>query len=156
MTKRGLMVSGQGRYLFEPSVGEILAEVGPYDRVADTSRWAFSWKHNQQFAPWLNGYLNYNRVSDSTYFADFSDRIAVTSQKTLPQEAGLNANYGPFDASLVVQSFQTLQDPSAPVTPATPGASTTWAPRTPYRKPSRPVFSYPKRPWSTSAFRWVW
>ena len=117
MTKRGLMLAGQGRYLFESSVGEVLAEGLPYDRVADTSRWAFSWKHNQQFLPWLNGYLNYNRVSDSTYFADFSDRIAVTSQKTLPQEAGLNANYGPFGASLVVQSFQTLQDPAAPVAP---------------------------------------
>ena len=117
MTKRGLMLGGEGRYLFEPSVGQIIAEILPYDRVADTSRWAFSWKHNQQFEPWLNGYFNYNRVSDSTYFADFSDRIAVTSQKTLPQEAGLNANYGPFGASVVVQSFQTLQDPAAPVTP---------------------------------------
>jgi LPS-assembly protein len=61
--------------------------------------------------------LNYNRVSDSNYFADFSDRIAITSQKTLPQEAGLNASYGPFGASVLVQSFQTLQDPAATVTP---------------------------------------
>ena len=117
MTKRGLMLGGEGRYLFEPSVGEIIAEILPYDRVADTSRWAFSWKHNQQFEPWLSGYFNYNRVSDATYFADFSDRIAVTSQKTLPQEAGLLATSGPFSASLVVQSFQILQDPAAPVTP---------------------------------------
>jgi LPS-assembly protein len=85
--------------------------------VADTSRWAFSWKHNQVFQPWLTGYFNYNRVSDSNYFADFSDRIAVTSQKTLPQEAGLIGNWGNFGASVLVQSFQTLQDPSAPVTP---------------------------------------
>ena len=117
MTKRGLMLGGEGRYLFEPSAGQIIAEIVPYDRVADTSRWAFSWKHNQQFEPWLTGFFNYNRVSDATYFADFSDRIAVTSQKTLPQEAGLNANYGPFGASVLVQSFQTLQGPAAPVTP---------------------------------------
>ncbi len=119
MTKRGLMLAGEGRYLFEPALGEIIAEILPWDHEADTSRWAFSWKHNQQFTPWLNGYFNYNRVSDSNYFADFSDRIAVTSQKTLPQEAGLNANYGPFGASVLVQSFQTLQDPNpaAYVTP---------------------------------------
>jgi LPS-assembly protein len=117
MTKRGLMIGAEGRYLFEPSVGQVIAEVVPYDRVADTSRWAFAWKHNQQFAPWLGGYFNYNRVSDSTYFADFADRIAVTSQKTLPQEAGLVANYGPFNGSVAVQSFQTLQDPAAYVTP---------------------------------------
>ncbi len=117
MTKRGLMIGGEGRYLFEQSVGEVNAEVVPYDRVADTSRWAFAWKHNEQFNPWLSGYFNYNRVSDATYFADFSDRIAVTSQKTLPQEAGLVANYGQFSASVLAQSFQTLQDPQAPVTP---------------------------------------
>jgi LPS-assembly protein len=117
MTKRGLMLGGEGRYLFENTVGEIIAEVLPWDREADTSRWAFSWKHNEQFTPWLNGYFNYNRVSDATYFADFSDRIAVTSQKTLPQEAGLNAAYGPFSATVVAQSFQTLQDPAAPVAP---------------------------------------
>ena len=117
MTKRGLMLGGEGRYLFEPSVGQIIGEVLPDDRETGTTRWAFSWKHNQTFTPWLNGYFNYNRVSDSNYFADFSDRIAVTSQKTLPQEAGLIANYGPFGASVVVQSFQTLQDPAAYVTP---------------------------------------
>ena len=82
--------------------------------MTDTTRWAFSWKHNQQFTPWLSGYVNYNRVSDSTYLADFADRIAVTSQKTLPQEAGLIANYGPFGASVRAQSFQTLQDPNPP------------------------------------------
>jgi LPS-assembly protein len=117
MTKRGLMMEGEGRYLFEPAVGEIIAQILPYDRVADTSRWAFSWKHNQQLQPWLTGYFNYNRVSDSNYFADFSDRIAVTSQKTLPQEFGLNATYGPFLATVLAESFQTLQDPAAPVTP---------------------------------------
>jgi LPS-assembly protein len=117
MTKRGLMIGAEGRYLFEPSVGQVITEVVPYDRVADTSRWAFAWKHNQQFASWLGGYVNYNRVSDSTYFADFADRIAVTSQKTLPQEAGLVANYGPFNGSVAAQSFQTLQDPAAYVTP---------------------------------------
>ena len=117
MTRRGVMVEGDGRYLFPSSVGEVIGEIIPHDRVADTDRWAFTWKHNQQFVPWLGGYVNYNRVSDATYFADFSDRIAVTSQKTLPQEAGLIANWGNLNAVAVVQSFQTLQDPAAPVTP---------------------------------------
>jgi LPS-assembly protein len=117
MTKRGVMMQGDGRYLFPSSAGEIIGEILPDDKVTDTTRWAFTWKHNEQFLPWLGGYLNYNRVSDATYFADFADRIAVTSQKTLPQEAGLVANWGNFNAVAVVQSFQTLQDPAAPVAP---------------------------------------
>ncbi len=112
MTRRGFQISTQGRYLFESAAGEAIGEIVPDDRVTNGSRWAFSWKHNQQLQPWLSGYVNYNRVSDGTYFADFSDRVAVTSQKTLPQEAGLIANYGAFYVLARAQAFQTLQDPN--------------------------------------------
>ncbi len=117
MTRRGLQVGVEGRYLFDNAAGEAVGEVLPDDRVTGDTRWGISWKHSQNLAPWLNGYVNYNRVSDATYFADFADRISVTSQKTLPQEAGLVANYGPVSVLARVQSFQTLQDPQAPVTP---------------------------------------
>jgi LPS-assembly protein len=112
MTRRGVQISGQGRYLFQPAAGEVLAEVVPDDRITETTRWALSWKHNQQLLPWLGGYVNYNRVSDATYLADFADRISVTSQKTLPQETGLIATLGPLSMLARVQSFQTLQDPN--------------------------------------------
>ena len=119
MTRRGLMVAGEGRYLFENMAGQLIGEIVPYDRQAEETRWAVSWKHNQQFAPWLAGYVNYNRVSDSTYLADFADRVSVTSQKSLAQEVGLVATYGPLNVIARVQEFQTLQDPNpaAYVTP---------------------------------------
>ena len=112
MTRRGLQVSAEGRYLFEPAAGEMLGEIVPHDRIAEETRWAFAWKHNQFITPWLSGYVNFNRVSDSTYLADFADRVAVTSQRTLPGEAGLNASYGPFTMLVRTLSFQTLQDPN--------------------------------------------
>ncbi len=112
MTRRGVQIAGQGRYLFDQAAGEAIGEVVPDDRVTNSTRWAFSWKHNQQFAPWLTGYFNYNRVSDSTYLADYADSVSVTSQKTLPQEFGLVANYGPLGIVARTQSFQTLQDPN--------------------------------------------
>jgi LPS-assembly protein len=117
MTRRGLQIGAEGRYLFNNVAGEAIGEILPEDRVTGTTRWGISWKHTQQLAPWLMGYTNYNRVSDATYFADFADRISVTSQKTLPQEAGLLANYGPLSVLARAQAFQTLQDPQAPVTP---------------------------------------
>ncbi|HET9045437.1 MAG TPA: LPS-assembly protein LptD [Casimicrobiaceae bacterium] len=125
MTKRGLMIGGQFRYLlgdetsqWGQSVGEANAEILPDDRVTHESRYAFSWKHNQQFTSWLAGFVNLNKVSDDTYFADFADRVAITSQKTLPRDAGLLASSGPWSLLARVQSFQTLQDPNQP--PVTP------------------------------------
>jgi len=119
MTRRGILIAGDGRYLFPGITGEIIGEIVPYDRVTETTRWALAFRHNEQFLPWLSGYVNYNRVSDSTYLADYADRVAVTSQKTLDQEAGLNFAYGPFTMLARVQNWQTLQDPNpaAYVTP---------------------------------------
>lgn len=119
MTRRGLQVAAEGRYLFAQSSGQLIGEIVPDDRQTGDTRWAVSWRHNQQIAPWLAGYVNYNRVSDSTYLADFADRVSVTSQKTLAQEVGLVATYGPFNVVARAQEFQTLQDPNpaAYVTP---------------------------------------
>ncbi len=120
MTRRGLQLGGQFRYLFgdpQPMIGEIDAEVLPHDRVTDTDRYALSWRHSQQFTPWMTGFLNLNKVSDDTYFADLADRIAITSQTTLPREAALSAQLGPVSALLHVESFQTLQDPTQPIVP---------------------------------------
>lgn len=124
MSKRGLMLGGQFRYLFENPVGtrgqasgEIDVDDLPHDRVTGNNRYELTWTHTQQFEPWLSGFVNLNRVSDDTYFADFADRIAITSQKTLPRDAGLQVNLAPVTFLARVQSFQTLQDPSAPVTP---------------------------------------
>ena len=92
MTRRGLQICGPGP-LPVPArrPASCSAKSCPTTASPTTTRWAVSWKHNQQLLPWLSGYVNYNRVSDSTYLADFADRVAVTSQKTLPEEAGLNA-----------------------------------------------------------------
>jgi LPS-assembly protein len=121
MTKRGLQLGGQGRYLFETFAGELNAEFLPHDRQTGTDRWGVSFRHNQDLSaitPGLAGYLNLNKVSDDTYFADLSDRIAVTSQSSLPREGGFTWARGPWQALLRAQSFQTLQDPgSPPVTP---------------------------------------
>ena len=124
MTKRGLQLGAQFRYLlgepeetFGVAAGEMNAEILPHDRATGEERYALAWKHTQQFAPWLGGFFNLNKVSDDKYFADFADRIAVTSQKTLPRDAGLVATFGPWSLLARAQSFQTLQDPNAPVVP---------------------------------------
>ncbi|NDP43910.1 MAG: LPS-assembly protein LptD, partial [Aromatoleum sp.] len=119
MTKRGLQMDAQGRYLTDSSQGEANAEYLHNDRVTGTNRYLLSWKHNQNldFVPGLAGYWNLNKVSDDTYFSDLSDRVAVTSQSTLPREGGFAYTRGPLTMLAREQSFQTLQDPNAPVLP---------------------------------------
>ena len=120
MTKRGLQIAGQGRYLFEDSQGEATGEYLENDRVTGTTRWGVSWKHTQRLdslLPGLAGYWNYNKVSDNTYFADLADRVGLTSQTTLPREAGLVYAKAPWTFIARAQEFQTLLDPSLPPGP---------------------------------------
>jgi len=121
MSKRGLMLGGQFRYLFGDgtpplgqAIGEVNAEILPDDRVTHESRYFMQWKHNEQFAPWIAGFVNLNKVSDDTYFADFADRIAVTSQKSLVRDVGVLMSEGPWSLLARAQGFQTLQDPNSP------------------------------------------
>src|SRR5262249_7604368 len=120
MTKRGLQLAGQGRYLFDDSQGEATGEYLANDRVTGTTRWGVSWKHTQKLdslLPGLAGYWNYNKVSDNTYFADLADRVGLTSQTTLPREAGLVYSKVPWTFIARAQEFQTLFDPSLPPGP---------------------------------------
>ncbi len=120
MTKRGLQIGGQFRYLFDepsPMSGETDIDVLPDDRQTQTFRWLLSTRHNQQFTPNFTGYWNVNEVSDNLYFADLADRVQVTSQTTLPREAGVTYATGPWVMLARVQAYQTLQDPNAPITP---------------------------------------
>jgi LPS-assembly protein len=118
MTKRGLQLNGQFRYLFPNVAGEVDAE-GLQDRVTDTGRYGLLWKHNQNIpeVPGLAAYVNLQKVSDDTYFADLSDRLTITSQTNLPREGGLAYSKGPFGILARMQTFQTLQDPNNPITP---------------------------------------
>jgi LPS-assembly protein len=117
MTRRGFQMGGQFRYLFSQSNGEADAEYLPYDRVANTDRYALAWRHNQDFGQGFSGFINAQKVSDDTYFADLSDRLALTSQTNLPRFAGVRYNSGLLSLLTQVETFQTLQDPNNPITP---------------------------------------
>ena len=118
MTKRGLQVNGQFRYLFPDIAGEADVEVLP-DRITSTTRYAMTFKHNEAFSsvPGLGAFVNLQKVSDNTYFADLSDRLAITSQTNLPRDGGFAYSKGPFAVLAHIQTFQTLQDPNNPITP---------------------------------------
>jgi LPS-assembly protein len=124
LSKRGLQLNNEFRYLEPNYNGEARFEVLPADRQKnDDERYAYFIRHQQTLPYGWQGVLNLQKVSDDTYFTDLSTRIALTSQVLLPREGILSrsGNWGQsgvYGLSAHVQRWQTLQaDPLAPVTP---------------------------------------
>lgn len=124
MTRRGVLVSTDFRYLEPAYLGEARADLLPDDRARDGERrWAYNLRHNHTLPSGWFGTLNLQKVSDDTYFTDLSTQIATTSQVLLPREGALGrngawGNAGSYGLTGLVQRWQTLRaDPLAPVTP---------------------------------------
>ncbi|MBA2350236.1 MAG: LPS-assembly protein LptD [Burkholderiales bacterium] len=117
ISRRGLLLGTEFRYLDPFYSGEAHVEVLPYDRARDDARYGLALKHVHNFNNNWSGYLDFQKVSDDSYLRDLSNRIAVTSQTNLPREGLLAYNGGWFNFSSRLQRFQTLQDPLAPILP---------------------------------------
>jgi len=117
MADRGLLLGNEFRYLDPKYKGFVRAEYLPYDKELGTDRWAVLQRHEQVFTPQLSGYLSIQRVSDDNYFRDLSNRVGLTSTVTLPSEGWLRYASGWWSALGRVQTWQTLQDPGAPIVP---------------------------------------
>ncbi len=121
MTKRGEQLKSEFRYIDPKYSGELRHEYMPRDRVLDTSRSAFSLLHRQQITPQLAGSLDLNKVSDNRYFVDFASQVRQVSTGNLQRMAALSYSGSAFGTgyylNTMVQRWQTLQDPLAPITP---------------------------------------
>lgn len=123
MTKRGLQLSTELRYLEPTLQGAMRAEFLPSDQQLSRDRYGFFYKHTQTFANGWSGSLNLNKVSDDKYFTDLSTLTALTSQIILPNEGTLTrggtwGRSGTYGFTAQVQRWQTLQaDPLVPITP---------------------------------------
>ncbi len=114
MSKRGLQIGGEFRYLQPDYAGELAAE-WLADDATQTTRTSYRIHHNHDFGGGLSGHVHVERVSDNNYFRDLSALVAATSTVTLPANASLTYAQGPWTASLAMQKFQILQDPANPI-----------------------------------------
>jgi LPS-assembly protein len=115
LSKRGLQLAADFRYVGLDYDGDARFEHLSNDRLANINRFAANILHHQRFSSNLTGYLNFNKVSDDNYFRDLSSRINITSQATLPRDGMLTYNGGWWVATARAQRFQVLQDPANPV-----------------------------------------
>ncbi len=132
MTRRGVGVAGEFRYLEPRYSGELTASYMPGDRLRDRDRWSYGLRHRATLdTPVGDVGLNVDmkRVSDDNYWRDFSSRISglgdarlgaadnQLAQRLLPGDASLNWGRGDHSLSLRALKWQTLQDPTSPITP---------------------------------------
>lgn len=115
ISKRGLQLNNEFRYLEPGYSGIARYEVLSGDRVTNTSRSFLALKHAQSLGGGLGLALNVNRVTDDAYFRDLSSTVSGTSQTNLLRDGVLTYAGGSWSALTRVQRFQTLQDPLAPV-----------------------------------------
>lgn len=114
MTRRGLQLINEFRYLEPAYNGEAHLEILPNDNITHTNRSFFSLLHNQALLPGLSGTLNLQKVSDDIYFSDLSTTVAATSQTFLPREGALIYTQPLWNITTRVQNYQTLGAVSPP------------------------------------------
>lgn len=118
LTRRGLGVDAEYRYL-EPSwAGTAKLNGLPDDRVAGRSRYAIGWRHEQR---WGAGRLDVDatRVSDDDWWKDFPRVTADLTPRLLSSSARYERPLGAFGIQALAyaqtQDWQLLQDPDAPI-----------------------------------------
>lgn len=122
MSKRGVDLGGEFRYLENQYRGELQANYMPTDRLRDRDRWGYHLRHDGTLASGPDFgttglYLNLNRVSDDNYWRDFSRTSASLTQRLLASDAILGWSIGNWYASARTLKWQTLQDVTSPITP---------------------------------------
>ena len=133
MSKRGLGLEGEFRYLEKDYNGQVRLNWLPQDQLRNEPRWGLMTEHNGsidtglQAVGRLGASLSINRVSDNLYWRDFPRSylgatgttgapVALT-QRVLPATGALSWSRDGLSMVGLVQRWQTQQDVSAPITP---------------------------------------
>lgn len=112
---RGTLYDNEFRYMGSSYTGKLDYGELLHDKLAQRNRSHTSLVHVQNFGGGFNGSLNLNEASDDAYFRDLSSIPSVAVQKHLLREGAVSYAGGWWTMSARAQSFQTLQDPDAPV-----------------------------------------
>ena len=123
MSKRGMDLGGEFRYLEPDYRGTLRGNYMPDDKLRERSRWGYALTHTGMIDTGLSGLgklglnLNLNRVSDDNYWSDFGRTSASLTQRLLANDASLSWARDDFSASVRTLKWQTLQNVTAPIVP---------------------------------------
>ncbi len=115
MDKRGTLLNDEFRYRGENYAGEMYYDILQNDRIANSTRTRAAIKHSQNLGGGFSAMMNFNRVSDDAYFRDLSNTVYGATQTQLESVGGVSYAADWWNASIKAQTYQTLQNPLAPV-----------------------------------------
>lgn len=111
MSKRGLQLGGEFRYLGDSYAGLFAGTYLNHDIEMGRERWSYSTQHSQSFGNGFYGGWNLNGVSDNDYFKDFSIMaLNQASTSYLPRTGTLGWSNRYWNANVQMATFQTIAD----------------------------------------------
>jgi len=111
MSRRGLLLGGEFRYLTLNSIGKVEAEYLAHDKSFGDKRALFKWQHRAQLTSRLSTDINFNYVSDDKYFGQLGNNLSIASITHLERRATLSYLGNGWGAQGMLQAYQTL-DPA--------------------------------------------
>ena len=108
MTKRGVQLGAEARYMNWLTNGEYQLELMQRDQQFNDRRYAYNLRHRQILGKGFSAYVDWNGVSDNDYFTDLSSRVVETSQRQLPRQFDLRYDQSWWSANLQTLHYQTL------------------------------------------------
>ncbi|MBF7728490.1 LPS-assembly protein LptD [Pseudomonas sp. N040] len=113
MSQRGLMMSGEGRYLTQSSEGKVSGsylddqdDENKGQPKYEKTRTLASWQHTQGLDERLLGQIDYTDISDPYYFQDLGTDLDVTSQTYVNQQGQLTWRGDSYTARFNAQSYE--------------------------------------------------
>lgn len=115
ITKRGIQLGNEFRFLRPTAAGTIAFEVLPNDSQSRISRHFGSVVTSFRPIQGLTIGLNVQRASDNNYFSDLGNTLLVSAQRLLPGSITMNTAVAGWALQAEAQEFQLLQDLGAPL-----------------------------------------
>lgn len=111
LTRRGVGLGAEVRYLSSKSYSVLEGNYLPNDKLYGNSRWLYAFHQQATPLPGLSTHINYNRVSDNAYFNDLGNSLDVSSTTELERSADATYSATHWNLTTRVQKYQIL-DPT--------------------------------------------
>lgn len=108
MSRRGLLLKSEYRYLTQIGSGNLKFEYLPYDRSRLENRTALFFKHKGYITPHLSTNININYTSDERYFEELGYNLSMASMTHLERRGDLYYSGNGWKARARLQTYQTL------------------------------------------------
>ncbi len=109
LTKRGMLLAGEFRYLTESSQGQTNVEVLPNDYLRqDKPRYFASMKNTTKFTDKIQANVDLNFVSDKNYFAELGSALSMPNFSYLKSQADVGYYGDDINATARVENYQSI------------------------------------------------